>query len=579
MSVLDGSAPVRTALYYFEIPVNSGEYAMGAVIAEKKGGTYLLYLDISANATVEGDSQLQVNGTLSKTTVVGDPSTVTLSTPETAYSPDTYFPLRFNEENPNEVDSTNTGYVISGPTATPPRPPGNIRVSQYLQNPYIAQSLTNGKLADNKILTISSNAAGTGQQTQSVSAYGISRYAKYITSKEKLQATLDEDRYVYGLHFTNAAISETDLVRVPYALINGTSYYNYEMPRNCIDFKLQSNGFINFFAGTYFSGGTVNSFFSLHKIERYEDGDLIPNGKAVGDIKSIREIKAIYEDTVNGSTVYRYQFIGESAPSGTLVFDTAWLTDPASVGSNQNQNTVFYFEIPAGAGEFALGSVPGKDGAYLIYLDIATARADTLSIFEKQEITQYTYDFPAGVMFDGVPNTAYRVPIPGSYSFAVNNGAVTATNGAVLTRSATVTTIERVTFSSSNIPDGMVIERVTVGDTVTYTIDGQPAAAADAAAYFADFPSDLSMILTYRYPITNGNVVTRTSTVVLSGDDDTAIGTYQLNASATSPVQADVTFPVTGRTFGLTFLDVNSAEDLPLQTPVETTVTIPAASP
>ena len=40
------------------------------------------------------------------------------------------------------------------------------------------------------------------------------------------------------------------------------------------------------------------------------------------------------------------------------------------------ENAMYYFEIPVNAGEYALGSVSGADGAYLIYLDIgATAKS------------------------------------------------------------------------------------------------------------------------------------------------------------------------------------------------------------
>ncbi len=42
----------RNALYYFEIPVNEGEYALGTV-SGKSGGGYLMYLDIAASAPAE----------------------------------------------------------------------------------------------------------------------------------------------------------------------------------------------------------------------------------------------------------------------------------------------------------------------------------------------------------------------------------------------------------------------------------------------------------------------------------------------------------------------------------------------
>lgn len=52
--------PVKNALYYFEIPVNGGEYAMGSV-TNKEGGAYLIYLDIGASGG--GETQTVVPGT------------------------------------------------------------------------------------------------------------------------------------------------------------------------------------------------------------------------------------------------------------------------------------------------------------------------------------------------------------------------------------------------------------------------------------------------------------------------------------------------------------------------------------
>lgn len=54
-SILRATAPVKNALYYFEIPVNNGEFAMGYVsttTANSLQGAYLIYLDIGANADI-----------------------------------------------------------------------------------------------------------------------------------------------------------------------------------------------------------------------------------------------------------------------------------------------------------------------------------------------------------------------------------------------------------------------------------------------------------------------------------------------------------------------------------------------
>lgn len=48
MRYLSETPPVQNALYYFEIPVNKGEFALGGVSGQD-AGAYLLYLDIAAN--------------------------------------------------------------------------------------------------------------------------------------------------------------------------------------------------------------------------------------------------------------------------------------------------------------------------------------------------------------------------------------------------------------------------------------------------------------------------------------------------------------------------------------------------
>ena len=47
-TILHGNAPVINMMYYFEIPVNAGEYAMG--VAGSTQGAYMIYLDLGANA-------------------------------------------------------------------------------------------------------------------------------------------------------------------------------------------------------------------------------------------------------------------------------------------------------------------------------------------------------------------------------------------------------------------------------------------------------------------------------------------------------------------------------------------------
>ena len=64
MQFLWADPPVDGAVYYFEIPVNKGEYAMGCPSSGATQGSYLMYLDIGASGATEStDDVLKVKDT------------------------------------------------------------------------------------------------------------------------------------------------------------------------------------------------------------------------------------------------------------------------------------------------------------------------------------------------------------------------------------------------------------------------------------------------------------------------------------------------------------------------------------
>ena len=249
---------------------------------------------------------------------------------------------------------------------------------------------------------------------------------KYDDSRDAVHSVLSPDSSsVYGLHFMNSQISKSNVATIETAYVNGEAHNNYELPRNCIDFNLKESGYINFFAHTgYVNSGDYNStnncFFSLHEIFRASNEN----------ITAIKEISKIYENTdedTNKITPYVYEYTDGTCSAGTAgeeVFDTAWLTNP---GMTTNMlKSVFYFEIPANPGEYALGSVNGKatlngteynaNGAYLFYLDIA-ANAQTVERTVTTETitnTLRTYEYPAGVGFGTVEDAAISLPFGSS---------------------------------------------------------------------------------------------------------------------------------------------------------------------
>ncbi|MCR5079307.1 MAG: hypothetical protein K6B65_05275 [Bacilli bacterium] len=288
----------------------------------------------------------------------------------------------------------------------------------------------------------------------SVEDLGLEKYNRARTS---LNATLtDGVSNIYGLHFMDAQINANNKISIDRSLANGVEYlydktdstnpykmYNwqnvldendepvkdddnnyvyekvfssnttgkYELPEDCIDFNLSKAGRITFFAGSYFGGNTA--FFSLHQVFR--------NGPA---LSSIKEISQIYRNTLYNSVTnpdvphYIYKYAGTPATysataeagrvafneSTDLVFDTSWITN---LSDSMIENALYYFEIPVVGGEYALGSVPGRDGAYLMYLDIgAAAESNEITIVtEKITIDQDAYVVPKGIDFAVLPTS------------------------------------------------------------------------------------------------------------------------------------------------------------------------------
>lgn len=338
--------------------------------------------DVSIGALVLEDTSVDVEGS----------NTITTSESGEYETPDTYIPITVNDD--SEAGQTNTGYIISGGAYHAPGSlvasgfpysSGDIRVSGYAITSSIGGSYSaqNGL---NEVYTIDAGGLHTINNNNN-------SYEKYDESRSKLENVLRSgSTYVYGLHFMDATISQTNLATLPHAIINGEEYTNYQMPRDSIDFELYDSGYINFFAGNYFSyqGSTNDSFFSLNQIFRDEDDN----------ITDIKEISKVYEVSKG---IYAYQYKDGSYSDfegslGDMVFDMAWIGRQGTNVSN-NRNRVFYFEVPANAGEYALGSVSGGTGAYLLYLDLSANAQEVLrhEVTEVKKTTTDTYEYPKGV--------------------------------------------------------------------------------------------------------------------------------------------------------------------------------------
>ena len=353
----------------------------------------------------------------------------------------TYYPLTFeyNSNGRPETATGNTGYVISSSYDTTssvgfPIRSGDIRVSQY-------DTSNLGTSRDDPYCMNYTTSSFT--QISKLNGNGLNKYSDCYDSFISSTSS-----YSYGIHFMNSVISMDSLVTVDNVKIFGKTYNDYEMPTACIDFNLKEAGFINFFAGTYFDGN--NTFFSLHKIERGKDEK---DPETYNKILSIKEIQYIYGVVRNGKIDFKVPYYytykdGTSDPIDSeyasenyqVIFNTDWITNPQNLRSDQT----YYFEIPVYEGEYALGSVENKTGAYLVYLDLAAnaqvierTRVDEMSVTTEQDAT-----IPKGVSIleqAGSYDTSTISPENSAFiSIGSGNAGATLTqNGSVITDSGT----------------------------------------------------------------------------------------------------------------------------------------------
>lgn len=419
--------------------------------------------DIETNLDIT-DHSLLVTTAYQNTSTSWNTSTHTESADHVITTYPTYFPLTWADgETPGTYDTTrpsekNTGYLLGGEyfdgSGNGGESIGDVRLagdgSAYTTAMMTGALVSGGAYSASNFFAYTFDSSGALKKIGdpinkkenasgyvSYSALGLKKYyLKLLNTTSGSRPALDSmlsNRTAYGLHFMNADLSMDHIITVPYALINGTEYENYQLPEDSIDFNLKSSGKINLFAHTMYVNGSINwnnsnnCFFSLHRIIR-----------SGSNITGIKQIAKIYKNSqyVEGSDtipeyVYTYRDSSENenvsdfdtgvydengqliqGTIGQQVFDTYWLTDPEY--SKFKIRSCYYFEIPVNKGEFALGSVSGKtktsrgwggaynkNGAYLMYLDIGASKKNNTAIvtMEKSTTTTNTYMFPKGVDF------------------------------------------------------------------------------------------------------------------------------------------------------------------------------------
>ncbi len=411
----------------FNVTRNNGNYGFSYSFTNGRTN-YTYYLKIVTNnynrQVALTDGAIYLTRTADTSLVnIANASYVDYTSPDTY---NTYIPLTSESTTDPNASNRNTGYIISGSddrttTGTYPNKSGDIRISYYPRSENINTNCYNNGTIKN-IKTINSSFSNVDITNESA-------YEKLSKSKTNFQSVLSSSgANVYGLHFMSANINQNSLVTADYAMINGTEYSNYQFPANCIDFNLKEKGYVNFFAGTYFPNN--NSFFSLHKIERTGN-----------NITSIKEISQIYMDNVaNHSVVYKfsdgtyskaYEFSASGVetdlvytgnyPNGyTLRFDTRQI----KVQSSITNKYIYYFEFPMNKGEYALGSVEGGAGAYLMYLDISAnaLEVNRTKVYEHLEKETSSYQLPKGVSLVSEVSSEDNLDNKDSACFTIEDG-------------------------------------------------------------------------------------------------------------------------------------------------------------
>ncbi len=481
------------------------EDANGTKIYVEKSTYYYPYFDSNSNSWITKTSKTIADVPYFTVTKTPDasfpfhyggpnqeiPTSFTVDSPFT--TPDTYFPLQGTDENIGIPKSNNTGYVVGG-TDYYDDFSGDIRISKY-ENSNLSVSYSGNQL--NTILSIDTK--GKFKKSTESADY-FDSFVKYNSSKQQLTDILNKDSNIYGIHFMNGTIgkrSDNTYVKIPSATINGIDYSDYEVPDDCIDFKLDEEGYINFFAGTYFPNN--NCFFSLYKVERDSDNK----------ITALKKIKAVYSGLGDfakkaiagpGTPYYssdgwqknegeprfklqcyneneNHELVLETEPTwtickkdendkikktvknciGTLAFDI-----DTQLGNQGNQfsygysSCAFYFEIPVPAGEYALGSVDGGIGAYLMYLDIGTnakLEVSRTTIIDSMTTTIETTKTFMGVSIVSAATTSASY---NSYCIVLKNGI----NGDIKYERDTTTSSGSVTINSSVYKDSDTLIQV-----------------------------------------------------------------------------------------------------------------------
>ncbi len=499
-------AKSNRSYYYYDLIYNSGSWTVSRNRSYTKASTLTFARnDLSCN------TKFSDSGTTFK---YRTDSTTTLS--DTVFeTKNTFMPLKSKTDNFGVPDDKNTGYIVSGAQYNNGIG-GDIYIEKhgyyYGESSGGIQQLDNFNYSTKQFSSdwTCNDGDGNSSAVQITSSMNFQKLEKSKAAFEKLLAsnysadidTTSDKGLLYGLKFIGGNVSLTfqdQTATIPYACINGNTYKNYQVPYDCVDFNLKDKGYINFYAGTFYPGN--NAFFSLYKIERNTTNES-------STITAIKHIKNVYSSSLKSKDfIYEYDdgtYSASLTSDYSIKFKSEWIENPtlpkiggSSYVSRDVVKRAFYFEIPVNAGEYALGSVEGKEGCYLMYLDIgANAQVvNRTTVTELVKETRSTYKYALGISIINAGSSSGTEDV-NSYCILIKD---------IASSSGSVITFDRESNETSSTAKVTYTNTATIScdykkDSLNLTINNSPADATPLSSV----SKTTSRITYYDYVLNDG---------------------------------------------------------------------------
>lgn len=300
------------------------------------------------------------------------------------------------------ISKSNTGYIVGGgiPTDKGGLPTGTSGKYIYLRKEIqfstnLSNSISSSEYDANNVKIYTVDTA-SGSTTSQITSSG--NFQRYSSVKSDFDSKMSETKsFCYAIRFQsiNATSSSnwSDKVTVK---INGSEKENYQFLKSAINFTVNKPGYITVIISSFSNMGT--KMFDLFKIDRNSDNS----------INTITQINKIYGDANSGTYYY-----DDTSKSSNLLFN---FENTHSL----NTKSLYYFEIPVNAGDYAIckhSTTEGTDTStgYLNYLDIGANAGDDGSsgetvtrtkVFELLKQITEAFTYPTGVYVTDFDNAA-----------------------------------------------------------------------------------------------------------------------------------------------------------------------------